>query len=340
LSTDAKEELKISRVDPRAASADVTLGVGAEVDPARPPAKVSYLAERGIDVEDLEGALRNRGHSERRVSPSLFYRGRTYATDAPIKIVLEPLNEVVQVALRQSPIPKGFKDQFRFHPSDGYMHYNEDLSYQVILTNLTDKDQTVYVDYKIEQDPESKKDKTVTLKGKKAKADFSKVVFIDGVRGVDLKALGQKELKTHEVDVGKSRYLQIDVWDSPAGRRRLTATPKRFRFTHLDVNSYAAMVNQFYDAAEERVYLQVCHLRTDPCKGYLDVSASVANSSQGATDRIPAGQGYSFWFGVDQKVDKVKWSVNIGKKVNAFDGTLKINAGDKEKEKDTEAPKQ
>jgi len=337
--TDAKEELKISPDDPRAASADVTLGVGAAVDPAGPPAKVSYRVERGTNVEELEGVVRNRGHVERSLSASLFYRGHTYATNAPIKIVLEPLDEVVHVALRQSPIPKGLKDQFRFHPSDGYMHYNEELNYQVILTNLTDKDQEVYVDYRIEQDPESKKDKKETLKGRKSKVEFSKVFFIDGVRGVDLKALDQKVPKTHEVDRGKSRYLQIDVWDSPARSRRLTATPKRFRFTHLDVNSYAAMVNQFYDAAEERVYLQVWHLRTDPCKGYLDVIASVDNSSQPAFFRIPADKGYYFWFGVAPETEKVKWSVQIGKKVSAFNGTLAINPGAKKEGKNAEAPK-
>jgi hypothetical protein len=339
---DAKEELKISRDDPRAAKADITLGVGAAVDPAGPPAKVSYIAERGTSVENLEGVIRNRGHVEKSLSPSLFFRGHTYATNAPIKVVLEPFDEVVHVALRQSPLPKGFKDQFRFHPSDGYMHYNEDLNYQVILTNLTDKDQTVYVDYGIDQDPESKKDRTLILKGRKAKVDTSNnVAFSDRVRGVDLKALDQKVLKTHEVDLGKSRYLQIDVWESPARLRRLTAAPKRFRFTHLDVNSYSGMVNQFYDAGEQMVYLQVCHLLTDPCKGYLDVSASVENLTQGARDRIPSGYAYSFWFGVEPKTDKVKWSVNVGKKIGAFNGTLTINPGaKKEEEKNSEAPKQ
>jgi len=341
-STDAKEELKISRDDPRAASADVTLGVGAEVDPGRPPAKVSYLAERGLNVEELEGVVRNRGRVERNLLLSLFYRGHTYRANAPIKIVLEPLGEVVHVALRQDrrTIPPHCRDQFRSHPSDGYMHYNETLTYQVILTNLTDKDQTVYVDYKIEEDPESKKDKSVTLRGRKSKVEVSTVVFTDSVRGVDLKALGQKAPKTHEVDLGRPRYLEIDVWDSPARTRRLTAGKKRFRFTHLDVNSYAAMVYQHYDAAEERVYLAVRHLGTDPGKGYLDdVSATVANSSQSAGSRIPTNQGYYFWFGVDPQTDMVKWSVKIGNKGNAFDGTMKINTGAKEEGKNSEAPK-
>jgi hypothetical protein len=341
--TDAKEELKILRNDPAAASVDVTLGVGAEVNPAKPPAKLGYLVERGINVEELEGLVRNRGHAEKKLWPSLFYRGHTYPinpTDATIKIVLEPLDDVVHVALRESPIPKGSKDQFRYHPSDGYMHYNEVLNYQVVLTNLKDKDQTVYVEYQIEEDPEAKRNMTTILKGKSSRVDFSKVVFKDGVRGVDLKALEQKKPGTHEVDLGKPRYLQIDVWDSPARGRRLTATPKRFRFTHLDVKSYAGMVNQFYDAAEERVHIQVAHLRTDPCKGLLDMTASVANSSQGAHYGIPPDRGYDFYFGVDPQTDMVKWSVNVGKKINAFSGTLTINPNaKKEEEKNAETPK-
>ena len=44
--------------------------------------------------------------------------------------------------------------------------------------------------------------------------------------------------------------------------------------------------------------------------------------------RISGNQDYyGFWFGVDPKTEKVNCSVKIGKKGNAFSGTLTISAG-------------
>jgi len=340
----SKKDLEISRGDAQAASMDVTLGAPAQVNPDGPPSKVSYVVERGIDVEDREGVVLNRDHAEKSLSPSFFYRGHTYQTTEPIKIVLEPLKDVVYVTLRQDrqTIPKGFRDQFRFHPYDGYMHYDEDLKYELVLTNLTNNNQEILLEYKLEQDSESERHEIVKLKGKE-----SKVIIKDRVRGVDLKKLGQKVLKSHEVDLGRPRHLDIDVWDGPARGRRLAT--KRFRFNHLDVDAYASMMDLHYDAGDEMVKLVVRHLGTDLGKGYIeDVIASVAGISQPATVngdgsggacKISRDDFYGFWFGVDPKTPMVTWAVKIGKKSNAFSGTLKINAGGKEKEKDAEAPK-
>ncbi len=348
------KDLRIMRNDAHGAGTDVTLGSGVPVNPEEPPAKVSYIVQRGIDVGDLEGVVLNRDRAEKSLSPSLFYRGHIFQTTEPIKIVLEPLKDVVYVTLRQDrqTVPKGFRDQFRLHADDGYMHYNEDLKYEVMVTNLKKNNQEVFLEHKLEQDAESEQHATVLLKGNERK-----VVITDRVRGVDMKNLGQKVLKSREVDLGRPRHLEIVVWDSPARTRRLTT--RRFRFTHLDVDSYAAMLPVYYQ--NEVVYLAVRHLATDPGKGYIeDVTASVAGLSQLATAdgdglgkacKIGKDDFYGFWFGVDPKTPMVPWSVKIGMKSNAFHATLTINPGakekekekdkdkDKDKEKDTEAPK-
>jgi len=339
-----KKDLELLREDAQAANMDVTLGARAQVNPEGPPAKVSYVVKRGIDVEDREGVVVNRDHAEKSLSPSLFYRGHSFPATEPVKIVLEPLKDVIYVTLRQDrqDIPKGFRDQFRSHPDDGYMHYNEELKYEIVLWNLTNKNQEILLDYKLEQDSDSERHELVKLKGKESRA-----IIKDRVRGVDMKKLGQKALKSHEVDLGRPRHLDIVVWDGPARGRRLIS--KRFRFNHLDVDAYAAMMDQSYDAGDQMVKLVVRHLGTDPGKGYIDdVLATVGGSSQPATVngdgsgpacKIRKDGFYGFWFGVDPQTPVVSWSVKIGKKTNAFGGTLKINPGGKEKDKDAEAPK-
>ena len=262
-----KKDLEILRDDVRSAAIDVTLGARAPVVPEGPPVKVSYLVQRGIDVEDREGVVLNRDHTEKTVAASLYYRGHTFQTAPPIKIVIEPLKDVVYVSMRQvrQTIPKGFRDQFRRHPFDGYMHYNEELKYEIVLTNLTDENQELFFDYKLERDPESERHQPVKLEPKEFR-----VIVSDWVRGVDMKELGQKVLKSHEVDLGRPRHLDIDVWDGPARSRRLAPT-KRFRFNHLDVDAeYAALMDNSWDPGDGLVKIVVRHLGADPGKGYID----------------------------------------------------------------------
>ena len=52
---DQSNALHLLRNDAQAASADVSLGAPVQVDPDRPPAKVSYLVQRGVNGEDREG---------------------------------------------------------------------------------------------------------------------------------------------------------------------------------------------------------------------------------------------------------------------------------------------
>jgi hypothetical protein len=340
--------LKLSPEDPRAATADVTLGVGAEIGPdERQSTRISYNVERGIDDED-GGASGNRRDVEKLLSPSVFYRGHHFPAD-PIKLELKRLNEFVYVTLRQpkATVPPHYVDQFRRHPTEGYMHYNEQLPYEVLLINLTNKEQKVVVEHTLEQDPESKRRKEVTLK-----ANEKKVVFTEWVQGVDLKPLGQKDPKHREVDLGRSRYLDIDIWNGPGLKRRAT---KRFRFTHIDVEAYAAMALYDYDSVLQRVILRVRHLGTDPGKGYLDnVVATVGppnvkGASQEATEygdglgppcKIGRNNYYEFWFSVASDTPSVEYSVKIGNKFKAFHAPLMVGGGGKEKkEAGSEAPK-
>ena len=108
----------ILRNDARAASADATLGAPVQVDPDGPPAKASYIIQRGIDVEDREGVVLIRDRAEKSLSPSLFYRGHIYQTTEPIKVVLEPLKEVIYVRLaaRSPDHPKGLPGPVPFAP--------------------------------------------------------------------------------------------------------------------------------------------------------------------------------------------------------------------------------
>ncbi len=343
--------LQISSKDTQAAGATATFESGVQVNLEESPARISYIVQRGVDVDERDGVVFNRDRTEKSLAPSLFYRGHIYRTTEPIKIVLEPLKDVVYVTLRQDrqSLQRGFRDQFRKHPDDGYMHYNEDLKYEISVINLKPNSQEVFVETKLEQDAESERHETVALKGKE-----SKVVFRDRVRGVDMKKLGQKTLKSREVDLGRPRELEVTVWDSAARLRRLTT--RRIRFNHINVDAYAAMVNAYYQ--NEVVYLIVRHLGTDPGKGYIDnVSARVAGMSQPATVdgdalgddcRIGKDDFYVFWFGVDPKTPQVSWSVKVGMKSDAFAASLTINpaANEKEKEKgkgkeekDTQAPK-
>jgi hypothetical protein len=333
--------LQVLRKDAHGTEAHTTLEAGVQVAPDDSPGRIGYIIQRGIDVEE-QGIVRDRERAEKSLTPSLFYRGHTYRTTEPINIVLEPLNDVVYVTVRQDRqfLPRGLRDQFRAHPDEGYMHYNEDLRYELILTNLKSNNQEVFVESRLEQDAESERHETVVLKGRE-----SKVVFRDAVRGVDLKKLGQKAPKSREVDLGRPRQLDVTVWDSPARGRRLAA--RRIRFNHVDIDAYAAMVNVYYQ--NEVVYLLVRHLGTDPGKGYIDnVIAKVAGVSQPATDagngegkmcKIGENDYYVFWFGVDPKAPMVKWSVSIGMKGDAFGASLTINPEAKEKEKEKEQDK-
>jgi hypothetical protein len=341
-----KKDLVIRRDDAQAADTDITFGAEVPVDPEGPPSKVGFVVQRGIDVEDRDGVVVNRERTEKSLSPFLFYRGHTFQTSEPIKIVLEPLKDIIYVTLRpdRQSVLNGSRDQFRLHPSEGYIHYNEDLKYEIILTNVKNNNQEVFLESKLEQDTESERYETVKLKGKESRG-----VIKDMVRGVDMKKLGQKALKSREVDLGRPRHLDIIVWDSPARGRRLTT--RRVRFTHLDVDAYASMVQVYFE--NEVVYISVRHLGTDPGKGYIeDVIASVAGMNVTATKhgdglgapcKIGKNDFYVFWFGVDPKTTKVPWSVKVGKKSNAFNGTLAMNPdGDekgKEKDKDAEPPK-
>lgn len=203
------------------------------------------------------------------------------------------------------------------------------------MTNVKNAPQEVFLDFKLDQDPESERHETVQLKEKEWK-----VVIKDLVRGVDMKTLGQKALKSREVDLNRSRNLDVVVWDGPGRGRRLTT--KRFRFHHIDVDAYATMLPVYY--MNERVNVSVRHVATDPGKGFIeDVVASVAGINQLATAqgdglgppvKIGKNDSYDFWFGVDPATPKVPFSVKVGKKSNAFAGTLTINAGGEDKEKD------
>jgi hypothetical protein len=351
----ARKDLGVSRDTTEAATTDATLGAAAAINPGGPWAKVSYFVSRGADAEERDGLVLNRAGAEKGLSPYLFYRGQTYQSAGPIKIVLEPLKDVIYVRVRQDPrtVPKDFRDQFRTHPNDGYMHYNEDLRYEVVVTNLTNRKQEIFVDCKMEQDLESERHEAFTLKESETRP-----VIRGQVRGVDLKKLGQKAPRSREVDLGRPRHLDIDIWDGPGRARRLGT--RRVRFTHLDVEAYAAMLPVSYDSVSQRVTLGVRHLGSDPGKGYIDdVVASVERVPQPATVggdglgemcKIRGDQYYGFWFGVDPKAQMVSWSVKICKKDNAFGAALTINPGgtdkekdkdkDKEKDKDAEAPQQ
>ena len=344
----AKKDLSILLDDARAKDADVTLGAVVPVDPDGPPAKVGFVVQRGNEGDDRDRVVDHRDRVEKDLAPFLFYRGHTFQTSEPIKVVLEPLKDIIYVTLRpdRQSILNGARDQFRLHPGEGYIHYNEDLKYEIGLTNVTNTNQDVFLETKLEQDPESEQYAPVKLKGKETKLGVIK----DLVRGVDLKELGQKALRSREVGLGRPRHLEITVWDSPARGRRLTT--RRVRFTHLDVGAYAAMGQVYFDSGTQRVILTVRHLGTDPGKGYIeDVIASIDRVSQPATTqgdslgpptKISKNDFYVFWFGVDPKTPKVTWSVSVGKKSNAFAGTLAISAGgdEKEKEKNAEPPKE
>ena len=346
----SKKDLLILRDNTRAADTDITLGAVLPVDPDGPPAKVGFAVQRGNDEEDRDRVVDHRERAEKNLSPLVFYRGHTFPASEPIKIVLEPLKDMIYVTLRpdRQSVLNGARDQFRLHPGEGYIHYNEDLKYEVGLTNVTNNNQEIFLETKLEQDPESEHYVAVKLKGKETKLGVIK----DLVRGVNMKELGQKALRSREVDLGRPRHLDVTVWDTPARGRRLTT--RRVRFTHLEVGAYAAMGQIYFDAGTQRVTLAVRHLGTDPGKGYIeDVIASIDHLSQPATVqgdslgppcKISKNDFYVFWFGVDPKTPKVTWSVNIGKKSNAFAGTLAISAGadekPKEKEKDAEPPKE
>ncbi len=189
---DPKKDLEILRDDPQSGTMDVTRGTPVAVSADGPVVKAAYILRRGIDVDDREGGAVNRDHAEKTLAPALYYRGHTYQTTEPISVVLEPLKDVVYVAVRQDrqTIPKGYRDQFRLHPSDGYMHYGEDLKFEVVLTNWTTTPQDLLVDYKLEQDPESERHEVVKLKPKESKAIFNELV-----RGVDLKKIGARRSK-------------------------------------------------------------------------------------------------------------------------------------------------
>ena len=95
-------------------------GIGADVDPEGPPAKVSYIVQRGIDVEDRSKASSAIAAMRKRTSQlSLFYRGHTFPAREPcnVNVVLEPVNEVVMSRCAKIvDVAKGFRDQFRVHP--------------------------------------------------------------------------------------------------------------------------------------------------------------------------------------------------------------------------------
>src|SRR5262249_2381028 len=158
-------DLMVLRDDTQAIDTDATLGARARVDPQASPTKVNYVVHRGSG-DDLD-----RERAEEILSPSLFYRGLIFRTTEPIKLVLEPLKDVIHVQLRQDPqtIPKGYKDQFRRHPSEAYIHYNEELQYEIVLKNLTNKPQKISVEYKLDKDPEPPKVSEISLEGKESK---------------------------------------------------------------------------------------------------------------------------------------------------------------------------
>jgi hypothetical protein len=336
------------RDDPRAVDVDATLGGRATVDARAPAIKVSYVVARALSAEERAGDIPRDGLAEERLSPSLFYRGHIFGAHEPIKVGLEPLKKTVFVFMQEDPktIPKGFRNQFRYHPDEGYIHYNEDLKYEIVVKNLTKSNQSVFLEYELEDDKKTEHHELkIGPKGFKAIPDW--------IRGVDTKNQGQKVPGSREVDLARPRHLEVKVWDSPARMRPLAT--RRFRFTHIDVDQYATSQDMFYDRGEGKFWILVRHLGSDKGKGYInDVTARVAGLTQAAThDGQPDGKPclidrnhfYGFWFTIDPDTPVVDWSVRIGKKSNAYGGTYTINEGakkkqeqDKEKQK-ADAPK-
>lgn len=300
-------------------------------DPTQPIA----VRRAGMEIEtgDAEGTVRIAGSAPAEVeylidrteySPEaatvelaseVFYRGRSFPAASPLAVALDPAKEAVTITLRD-PNPRGFRDQYSDHPGRGFLHYNAGLGYRLELRNNTEAPLTVWVSAAL--DGQTSPPHVLTIPPGKSDSSLS-----GRLQAVDLPSpkpdAPPPPPGPDEAPLGRARVLTVEVREKNESGRAL-ATIRRYSFEQLPVEQYAAATAHF-SPNDGRVYVVLHHLAADRVNGPVFFQVTVAGMNQRIP--VPKGQSYTAWFGIlPPWPEKVKYSVQVGDKPNAFSGEV------------------
>ena len=279
-----------------AARRDASEGLGAPVRPGGSSEPIGFALARGFSDKETVIDL----------VPTAFFRGRTFAVEAPLHVTLNKIRELVAVTLEHGEYTKRWgivvKDQFKEHPGKAYLHFETDLAYRIVLTSQNPEPLKVWVGYGLE--------------GKEAE---SKVVDLGpGRRDADSVTSG---VRAHEVPVGQPRTLRVVVRKEDA-QGVMLATPLTWEFHQIKASSYVEMPLASYDPARGAVVIRVTHKPDDGVAGPSGISAEVMGIPT-ETVLIERGRMHPFIIPLNFiPPPQIPWSVYVEHERPAFTGTI------------------
>jgi hypothetical protein len=232
-----------------------------------------------------------------------FYRGRVFPVESALDVTLEPARDPVAVTIVQSyeGLPfKGFTDQFKEHPGQGFLHYGTNLKYKLVLS--TDRTLKVFVRYGLKDHPEPSKSKTLEISPKR------RGEIIDIIQGNDFPIV-----KTSELLDTAPLTLVVTVFKDREGGEIMGKGV--FPFRMIATPQYISVAADF-DVGARLLYLNVVHLANDPVTGPVKVYASIGGQEWWAW--IYRSRFVTFPILVPPNLKKVTWRVGVESLPGAF----------------------
>jgi hypothetical protein len=234
--------------------------------------------------------------------PGAFYRGRYFPADRDLVVTTNALAEPIAVTIHQSyRRVKNIPDQFLFHPGKGFLHPRSELDYQLKVEGKTGLPMTVRVKYGLEGQTEPHREASLELTAAKATGEIAGVVA------------------SRDTPVDRPRNLVVTV-TREGGVKPLSK--RVFEFRQILPKDYVSVVPTL-SQEEDKLYLAVTRLRTDPVTDDIDVFVRVVG--QTARHVFHRGEVKYFGFSVRGLAPPIPWSVTVEGVVDAFHGEISPN---------------
>lgn len=284
--------------------AEATTGVAGTLVPvgaATPAGPAEFVVERMDSTPETVTI---------KLEPGAFYRGQIFPNDlsaSPIVFRLTPGKEGIDVTLRQSDrkLINQYGDQFVRHPGQGFLHPLTPLAFRFVINHTLTKPTKVWVRYGMEG------------------IDISYVTRenIKLEPGKPNEEIGDRvETDKHEIPVDKPRYLVLEIRkDNEQGR---VLFKRRYPFRQI-LPAQFIRVEDGFDPVDNKAYVNVWHLKSDPVCGPSEVTVSL--DGQALTTVLNRGAAEQWWRYYPKPPLPVAWRIRVEQVPDAFKG--KIDTG-------------
>ena len=246
-----------------------------------------------------------------KLEPGAFYRGQIFPKDlsaSAINFRLTPGKEGIDVILRQSDrkLINLYGDQFARHPGQGFLHPLTPLAFRFVINHTLTKPAKIWVRYGMEGIDVS----FVTRENIKLEPGRPNEEIGDRV-----------ETDKHEIPVDKPRYLVLEIRkDNEQGR---VLFKRRYPFRQI-LPAQFIRVEDGFDPADNKAYVNVWHLKSDPVCGPSEVTVTL-DGQKPYTAILNRGAGEQWWRIYPKPPLPVSWRIRVEQVPDAFKG--KIDTG-------------